>query len=352
VADDPSGGEKSEDATPKKFRDARDEGQVAFSTEVNTVGLLLVGFIGLGLLAPWWWQGMGNAMRRTFSETLTVELIDGAGLLRLLPAYGGVFIGLGAFLVLTFGAGLLLSVAQVGLHVTAKPLMPKAQRISPLSGFKRIFGVRGLVRTGLGAAKMFLVGTIAWMVISGDLQRILHVDLRVATRFAADSAAMWWLAIKLILVLVVIAALDALYQRWQHGRDLMMTKHEVKQEFKQAEGDPLIKSKIRQIQRQMAQRRMMQEVPKADVIITNPTHVAVALRYDRENMNAPVVVAKGFDDVAQRIKVLAAEHGIPQVENVPLARALAKEVDIGKAIPGKWYEAVAGILAAVYRLKK
>jgi flagellar biosynthesis protein FlhB len=145
--------------------------------------------------------------------------------------------------------------------------------------------------------------------------------------------------------------MDFMYQRYQHTKDLMMTKQEVKEEFKQAEGDPMIKGKIRQIQRQMAQRRMMQEVPKADVVITNPNHVAVALRYDRETMHAPEVIAKGYDDVAQRIKAIAKEHNIPMVENVPLARALAKEVEIGRGVPGKWYEAVASVLAAVYKVK-
>ena len=131
-----------------------------------------------------------------------------------------------------------------------------------------------------------------------------------------------------------------------------VTKQEVKEEFKQSEGDPLVKGKIRQIQRQMAQRRMMQEVPKADVVITNPTHVAVALKYDRENMAAPEVVAKGYDAMAQRIKEIAREHGVPMVENIQLARALAKEVEIGRAVPTKWYQAVAGVLAVVYKIRK
>jgi flagellar biosynthetic protein FlhB len=158
--------------------------------------------------------------------------------------------------------------------------------------------------------------------------------------------------VKLASVLFIIAAGDFIFQRIQHTKDLMMTKQEIKEEIKQSEGDPLIKSKIRQIQRQMAQRRMMQEVPKADVIITNPTHVAVALKYDKATMAAPIVLARGYDDVAQRIKAIAAEHGIVQVENIALARALAKELDVGDAVPVKWYQAVAEILSMVYKLKK
>lgn len=352
MPDNDMGGEKSELPTPKKLRDAREEGQVAFSTEINTVGILLIGFAAMALLAPWWWQGMGLAIRRAVTDQFRWDLVDGADLTRLLQGYGGIVIGLGVFLAITFAAGATCSVAQVGLHLSWKALQPKWSRLNPIAGFSRIFGLRGLVRTGLGLLKLLLIATVAWLVIDGDLARQIQVDERVATRLAADSAALWWLAIKLILVLFVVAFADFLYQRFQHTKDLMMTKQEVKEEFKQAEGDPLVKGKIRQIQRQMAQRRMMQEVPKADVVITNPTHVAVALRYDRETMHAPEVVAKGYDAVAQRIKALAAEHGVPLVENVPLARALAKEVEIGQGVPTRWYEAVASVLAAVYKMKK
>ena len=162
---------------------------------------------------------------------------------------------------------------------------------------------------------------------------------------------MFQVGMTLSLVLALIAALDFLYQRFQHDKDLRMSKQEVKEEMKQSDGDPLVKQRIRQVQRQMAQQRMMEEVPQADVIITNPTHVAVALKYDAESMGAPVVVAKGYDLVAQRIKSIAAEHNIVQIENVPLARALAKDVEIGQAIPVDHYQAVAEVLSMVYKLK-
>ena len=175
------------------------------------------------------------------------------------------------------------------------------------------------------------------------------MDLR--ERFGEKVWILFYLALLLATVLGVIAVFDYVYQRWQHAKDQRMTKQEVKEEHKQAEGDPLLKGKIRQIQRQMAQQRMMEEVPKADVVITNPTHVAVALRYDATEMLAPIVVAKGYDAVAQRIKRVAAENDVIQVENVPLARALAKSVDIGHPIPTDMFQAVAQVLSHVYKLK-
>jgi flagellar biosynthetic protein FlhB len=200
--------------------------------------------------------------------------------------------------------------------------------------------------------KLTLVVILAWYLLSEDIPRLLAVKRDATERLAVESWVIFVLVIKLASVLFIIAAADFLFQRWQHVQDLMMTKQEVKEEIKQSEGDPLVKGKIRQIQRQIAQRRMMQEVPKADVVITNPTHVAVALKYDKSTMAAPVVVAKGYDEVAQRIKAIAAEHGVVQVENVPLARALAKELDVGDVVPVKWYQAVAEVLSMVYKLKK
>ncbi len=189
-------------------------------------------------------------------------------------------------------------------------------------------------------------------MISSRLPFEVPIRFELGARLADDAHAMWKLGMILAAALLVVGVSDLLYQQWQHTRDLMMTKQELREEFKQMDGNPEVKGRIRQLQRQMAQRRMMQEVPKADVIITNPTHVAVALKYDKDNMAAPVVLAKGYDEVAQRIKALAAEHDIPMVENVPLARALAREVQIGQAIKAKWFKPVAEILAAVYRLRK
>ena len=351
MAENQQGGEKTEDPTPKRIQDARDEGQVAFSPDVNTALLLLVGFCLLSAFGTWFCQAMAETIRFSLVEALTWELQDQtmrslithlipAGLW-MLPVVGGLFI-----------TGIMLCLGQVGLHLSGKALIPKLNRISPITGFGRLFGLRGLMRFVTNVLKLLILIGVSWMVLANDIPRLSYVHIDIASRLARESTMIFHLGLKLTLVLAVVAAIDFIYQRYQQHQDLMMTKQEVKDEFKQSEGDPLIKSKIRQIQRQMAQRRMMQEVPKADVVITNPTHVAVALKYDPKTMAAPVVLAKGYDEVAQRIKKIAAEHGIPQVENVPLARALAKEIPVGKAVPSKLYQGVAEVLSYVYKLRK
>jgi flagellar biosynthetic protein FlhB len=343
-------GPLSRNTTPSTH--ARLEGQVSFSAEVNIAVLLLIGFCTLAAVGPWAWTSMLAMMRLTLSDALHWEL-DAHETMRSLVDQGLMTGGwLVTLLGILFLSGLGLSVAQVGLRFTGKPLVPKLNRISPLTGLQRLFGMRGLMRFVINLLKLTLVVLLAWYLLADDIPRMVMVKRDAAERIAIESWAIFVLVLKLAAVLFVIAVADFLFQRWQHTQDLMMTKQEVKEEIKQSEGDPLIKSKIRQIQRQMAQRRMMQEVPKADVVITNPTHVAVALRYDQATMAAPIVVAKGYDEVAQRIKAIAAEHNIVQVENVALARALAKELDIGDAIPVKWYQAVAEVLSMVYKLKK
>jgi flagellar biosynthetic protein FlhB len=212
--------------------------------------------------------------------------------------------------------------------------------------------MRALMRFVTNVLKLLILIGISWMVLGDEIPRLSYVHGDIAARLAHESTMIFQLGLKLTAVLALIAGIDFVYQRYQQHQDLMMTKQEVKEEFKQSEGDPLIKAKIRQIQRQMAQRRMMQEVPKADVVITNPTHVAVALKYDQLKMASPVVLAKGYDEVAQRIKKIAAEHDIPMVENIALARALAKEVAVGKPVPPKWFQGVAEVLSYVYKLKK
>lgn len=352
MAESAQGGEKTEEATPRRRSQARDEGQVAFSAEVNTALLLLIGLIAIGVATPWLFNAAAISVRATLLDDLGRELTPATALQTVASLVAPFALPTAALLGLAFAAGLIASVAQVGLHLSGKALIPKLERLNPLTGFGRLFGKRALARFVVNLCKLTFIVLIAWAVIRRDIPHLGYFDLDVARRMAADSSLIWWLGIKLAAVLALVAAADFIYQRWQHGQDLMMTKQEVKEEMKQSEGDPLVKGKIRQIQRQMAQNRMMAEVPKADVVITNPTHVAVALRYDAARMAAPIVVAKGYDEVAQRIKEIARQHGITMVENVPLARALAKEVDIGKPVPTKWYQAVAEVLAMVYRLKK
>jgi flagellar biosynthesis protein FlhB len=352
VPENASGGEKSELPTPKRLEEAREEGQVSFSTEVNIAMLLLLGFCTLAMFAPTLWHAMEVMMRQGLAMAFTVELNERESLNLImqqtvmhvgwfLPLIGVLFLG-----------GIGLSVAQIGFHMSLKPLVPKIERLSPIAGFGRLFGMRGIMRFVFNLLKITLLVIVAWYLLSYDIPRMVAIRADVMNTMVAESWAIFVMVMKLIAILVIIAAGDFIYQRYQHTQDLMMTKQEIKEEMKQSDGDPLVKGKIRQIQRQMAQRRMMQEVPKADVVITNPTHVAVALKYDKKTMAAPVVLAKGYDEVAQKIKALAVQHNIVMVENIPLARSLAKEVDIGKPIPVKWYNAVAEVLSMVYKLGK
>ncbi len=352
MPEDSGAGEKTEEATPKKRDDARNEGQVAFSTEVNTICLLLIGCGLMMLFGPLFYTTIGGIIRLSVSDLLHVDIDDHRVISVLVMEYARPFLLFLGFLGVLFLSGMVLSLAQVGIRFTLKPLVPKASRISPAQGLKRIFGTRGMVKTLFSVLKLTLIISVAWWILSRELLDQLYYDLDPAARFADTMWLLVTLALRLVGVMAVVAVADFLYQRYQHSKDLMMTKQEVKEELKQSDGDPLIKSRIRQLQRQMAMGRMMQEVPKADVVITNPTHVAVALRYVQDEMEAPVVVAKGYDLVAQRIKRIAAEHDIIQVENVALARALAKECRVGAMIPVSFFQQVAEVLGYVYRLRK
>jgi flagellar biosynthetic protein FlhB len=349
VADD--SGDKTEDPTPKKLQEARDEGQVAYSPEVSTAVLLLGGAIILLFQGPALYAGCADVFRLCMGRGLLTEVTDGSLMGILAGVWAPVIGPLAIITCLLAVLGLSSSILQVGLHASSKAITPKFTRLNPMAGLGRLFGVRGLMRFAVNLLKLVVIVAVAYVVLRGRILEGLHADLDVGRRLAHEAWILWSLFLTLALVLAAIALLDLLYQRWQHHRDLMMTKQEVKEEYRQSEGDPLVKSKIRQVQRQMAQRRMMQEVPKADVVITNPTHVAVALRYDPAEMASPVVVAKGYDAVAQRIKAIAAEHGVTQVENIELARALARKVEIGHPIPTEFFTAVAEILAFVYRLR-
>ncbi len=351
MPEDSGGGEKTEEPTPKKRSDARKEGQVAMSAEVTTTGLLLAGFSLLMLMAPMMYKSMASGLKRALSESILLEM-DVHTVERLfMQQFGdtGVLVFIFSLVLAVLAIGILLG--QVGIFASFKPLVPKWSRISPISGFKRLFGLRGFMKFVFSLFKLILVVWIAYATLSVEIPQQVYFKMDLHERLSLNAWMIIIIGIKLAAVLAVVALGDFIYQRFQHNKDLMMTKQEVKEEMKQSDGDPLVKAKIRQIQRQMAQKRMMQEVPNADVVITNPTHVAVALKYDMENNGAPICLAKGYDSIAQRIKAIAAEHDIPQVENVPLARALAKTVEVGQEIPVEFYNQVAEVLSYVYKLK-
>ena len=351
MPEDSGAGEKTEEPTPKKRQQAREEGQVAQSPEVATSLLLLIGFVLMIPVGGKLFEAMSVAMVSALRDLAHWDMTDSTSM----EALAMQFAPSGLWLLVFSGALAIAAVAvlllQVGWLPTLKPLIPKFSKVSPLAGLKRLFGLRGLMRFVFSLLKITLIIAVAWFTLSREIPNMVFYRMEVEARFYDELWIFLILGIKLAAVIAFIAIADYLYQRYQQTKDLMMTKQEVKEEYKQSEGDPLVKAKIRQIQRQMAQQRMMQEVPSADVVITNPTHVAVALRYKPEEMDAPICVAKGYDAIAQKIKAIASEHDIPQVENVPLARGLAKTVEIGQAIPFDFYQEVAEVLSYVYKLQ-
>lgn len=343
-------GDKTEEPTAKKRQDAAKKGQVGKSQELSTAFVLLIGFFVIKAL---WEQIYANIAGYTiYIFGHLNQNVDVENVIQL-------FIGMGVILVKTampimlavMVVGLAVNFFQVGLNVSAEKIQPKFDNLNPINGVGRMFSKRSLVELVKSVLKIVVIGFFIYNYLKDEIftmPQFIFYDL--GTSLTKMSEIIFTLAFQVIGVIFVLAVLDFGYQKWQTTQDLKMTKQEVKDEFKQTEGDPQIKGKIRQKQRQMAMSRMMQEVPKADVIVTNPTHFAVALKYEK-GMTAPVVVAKGADFVAQKIKSVGRENDVPLVENRPLARALYASTEVGDSVPRELYQSVAEVLAYVYRLK-
>ena len=345
-----AGGEKTEEPTAKKRADARKKGQVGRSQELNTAFVLLVGFFSLKFL----WDSiyLSIASYTTYVFSNLNQSVDTENIIH-------IFIGIIVVLAKTafpimfviMLIGLAINFFQVGLNFNTESIEFKLDKLNPINGFGRIFSKRSLVELAKSFFKILVIGFFLYRFIHEQIlamPQFMFFDL--TTSLALVAEIIFQMAFIVIGVIMIMALMDYGYQKWQTTQDLKMTKQEVKDEMKQSEGDPQIKGKIRQKQRQMAMARMMKEVPKADVIVTNPTHYAIALSY-QQGMSAPLVVAKGQDLVAQRIKEIAREARVPIIENKPLARAIYAAVQIGDAIPQELYQAVAEVLAYVYRLK-
>lgn len=344
-------GEKTEEPTAKKRADARKKGQVGKSQELNTAFVLIVGFFALYVLWEHIYSSIAAYAMYIFSHLN--QSVDTENIIRL-------FIGIVELLlstsmpimVLIMLIGLGINFYQVGLNFNTEAMEPKLSKLNPINGFGRIFSKRSLVELVKSLFKIVVIGAALYTVLIDhimSLPQFIYLDLEAS--LGQISGIVFGMAFRVCGLIMIMGVLDLCYQKWQTTQDLKMSKQEVKDEMKQSEGDPQIKGKIKQKQRQMAMARMMQEVPKADVIITNPTHLAVALEYHR-GMMAPVVLAKGQDFVAQRIKEIAREAGVTIVENKPLARTLYASVEIGDPVPQELYQAVAEVLAYVYRLKR
>ena len=347
-ADD--GGEKTEEPTAKKKSDARNKGQVAKSQELSAAFVLFAGFWTMKVLGETTYKEIAGYMTYIFGNLNTT--VDVETVMRL-------FLGIGLVLLKTsfpimvaiMIIGLAINVVQVGWNFTTEPLGFDLNKLNPISGFGRIISKRSFVELLKSLFKILIIGLFLYENLKDEIlqmPKLMYLDLAASMTQIADIIFM--MAFKICAIFFALAILDYMYQKWDHNEQLKMTKQEVKEEFKQMEGDPQIKGKIRQKQREMAMSRMMREVPKADVIVTNPTHFAVALRY-AEGMRAPEVIAKGQDYVALKIKEVARETGVTIVENKPLARALYASVEIGGTVPPELYKAVAEVLAYVYHLK-
>ncbi|GGC90240.1 flagellar biosynthetic protein FlhB [Thalassobacillus devorans] len=346
-------GEKTEKATPKKRQDSRKKGQVAKSQDVNTAILMLCMFALFMVLGDFLKGVMTGMYEHAFQEYIHWDVTEK----NVFQVFTETTIELSKVLAPIMGvaviAGLASNWLQVGFMFTTDPLKFKLSKINPIQGAKKIFSARALVELVKSLLKITMIGTITFAVIwlrKDDMMMMSQRPVEGALAFFGQTTVIMGIASAIALLL--ISVLDYSYQKYDFEKSIRMSKHDVKDEHKNIEGDPLIKSKIKEKQRQMAMQRMMSEVPEADVVITNPTHFAIAIKYDEEKGDAPIVLAKGVDFVAQKIKEVAKANKVVMVENRPLARALYDGSEIGEAIDEKFYKAVAEVLAYVYRIQK
>lgn len=347
------GQEKTEQPSSKKLEDARKKGMVAKSIEVNSLLIVVTGLITLFLLQSYIGQKISGFTTNIFNSLDTlpkkISLLPNMAL----DWYLFFFSVLAPMMTAIVLVGLASNIAQVGFKLSPEALSPKFSKINPVNGFKRIFSSKSVVEIFKTLLKFFVIALFTYLILSDLIVASAYLDNLNPSEviiFMLDNAfSLLW---KIALLYAVIAAIDFVYQRYKFKKEMMMTKQEVKEEMKQLEGDPTVKGRIRKMQMQAAQQRMMANLPTADVVITNPTHYAVALKYDMTKDSAPEVIAKGVDLLAQRIKKVAAEHNIPLHEDRELARALYKMCDVGDKIPPSLFKAVAQVLAYVYNLKK
>lgn len=347
-------GDKTEKATPKKRQDSRKKGQVLKSADVTSAIVLLAVFLFLFFSAGFLRTEIFSFFTVTFTkymlmETLTIETA--------VEIYKDLLMEMAMILLPIMAVAVVAAIAanffQFGLLFTTEPLKFDLKKIDPIKGLKRIFSLKAIIELLKSILKISFIGSVTTLILWMNLEQVLSLSFKTA--WDTLSTVGWltgMMGIAASVVLLFIAVLDFFYQRFDYEKNLKMSKQDIKDEHKNSEGDPIIKSRIRQRQREMAMRRMMQEVPTADVVITNPTHFAIALKYDDTSMDAPIVVAKGADFVAQKIKMIAKENDVVMVENRPLARSMYDQVEIGQRIPDDFFKAVAEVLAYVYRIKQ
>ena len=357
-AQDGEGGEKTEEPTSKKLNDARKDGKVAKSKEIDNGFGLLAFFLSIKIFLGFAGGKLLEIFRWSYAIIPDIVEMNGTGIT--VSTFGSLLtevikyllITLFPFMIFGFGTTVVVEIAQVGWKPTTKPLQPKLSKFNPVNGFKRIFSKQAIVNLLMALAKIGLVIYIAYIGVRDQIKTLFvmyDIPLMQALEFIYDVICD--IGIKIAIVYIILGFIDYAYQKWKFKDDMKMTKQEVKDEYKNAEGDPQIKSKQKQRMMEASRRRMMKSVPEADVVITNPTHIAVAIKYDNTKDEAPRVLAKGEDYLANKIKEAAKEANVPIVENKPLARALYATVEVDEVIPPELYQAVAEILAMVYKGK-
>jgi flagellar biosynthesis protein FlhB len=353
MAEKDEGQERTEQGTPKRKEEAREKGQVARSREVSSVAGLAACLIYFYFNATGLLEKISAIMTSTFRSAGRVTIsLDNVQIL-LTGLLFKVFVLLLPIFIVVFIIGIIANVAQIGVLFSSTAIQPELSKIDPLKGFKRLFSLNSFVEFIKNILKMLIIGMVSYLVIRNEVNGFLPLAEQTVWEIMLYLGK---ITFKILLttcwVLIILAILDYVYQRWEYEKGLRMSRQEIKEEFKNSDGDPAIKARIKRLQREMSRKRMMAAVPKADVIITNPTHLAVAIQYDQDTGIAPVVVAKGSGFIAERIRNIGRENDIPIVENKPLAQVLYKMVKLNETIPVNLYRSVAEVLAFVYSLKK
>ncbi|MEO2266890.1 flagellar biosynthesis protein FlhB [Pseudoalteromonas pernae] len=348
-----SGQERTEEPTPKKLQEAKKKGQIARSKELGTTFVLIMSAVSLLIFGP----GIGYGLHTVMERMLSLSRNETYDTTKMFAAWGAVAESLtyplAMFVLVIIIAAFVGNTLLGGFNFSWQAMAPKGSKMSPLKGFKRMFGPQAAVELIKAILKFGLVAACAFLLIKMYFFEILHLSLETTPGNIAHALEILaWMFLALSCTMVVVSLIDVPYQSYNHHKQLKMTLQEVKDEYKNSEGDPQIKARIRRTQREMSQRRMMQEVPDADVVVTNPTHYSVALKYDTERAGAPIMVAKGGDELALQIRKIAKGNDVPIVESPVLTRALYHTTEVGEQIPEQLFTAVAQVLAYVYQLKR
>jgi flagellar biosynthetic protein FlhB len=347
---DESPGDKTEAATPRRREEARESGRAPQSRDLTQAALLLAGLLALSMTGRAMVESMSNIMLELLGNHYwgRPEDLLNSSIRSSVPHMGRI---LAPILLTAASVAFVVTAIQVGIRANWAALMPKFEKLNPLQGLGRLFAGQNWVQLGMNVLKLVVLGAIAWSDIQAQMPRMLSlVGMEFPENFSVGTEIIYELAWRMAMAMLIIAAGDWIYHRWQFERDIRMSKQEIKDESKNMDGDPKVKSRRREMARKMVIQRIHRDVPKADVVVTNPTELAIALKYDPEGMTAPRVVAKGSGFLAARIRQIAIQNGVPILERKPLAQALYKTVEVGHEVPPEFYQTIAEILAYVYEL--